>query len=165
MLERGDPPGVCDFAYRGDVCWRVNCSYTHLLTSRTAPSVAVQQQQQQPHALPPPPRPSPPPPLTLWQQSPQYQAAASVGREAAGGGAGTSRPLAVARFSRNYAAGGRVGASTGGGAGRGTGSNCHYGLCHLPRLTEGGAGAREEWAIFAEARRSVRIFLLAPTAW
>ena len=44
MLERGTPPGVCDFTWRGDVCRRVNCSFSHLLPSGTAPSVAVQQQ-------------------------------------------------------------------------------------------------------------------------
>ena len=124
----------------------------------TAPSVAAQQQQQQLQVLPPPPPPPPPAP-TLRHQPPQYQAAAIVGGGAAEGGAGVSRPPSVARFSRNYAPGGRGGASAGGGAGRETGSNWQYGLCHLAEPTEGGAGAKEEWTIFVDARRSVGILL------
>ena len=90
MLERGRPPGVGDFAWRGDVCRRVNCPFSHLPAAGTAPSVVVQQQQLQ--ALPPPPP-------TLRHQPPQYHAAAIVGGGAAGGGAGVSRPPSVARYS------------------------------------------------------------------
>ena len=121
MLERGIPPGVCDFAWRGDVCRRVNCLFSHLLAAATAPSVALQQQQQQLRALPSSPPPTPPP--TLRHQPPHYQAAATVGGGTAGGGAGASRSRSVARFSRHYAPGGRGGASAGGEAGRGAGSN------------------------------------------
>ena len=122
MLERGIPPSVCDFAWCGDVCRRVNCSFSHLLPSGTAPSIAVHQQQL--HARPPPPLPPPtPPPPTQRQQPPQYQAAATVGGGVAGGGAGASRPPSVARFSKTYALGGRGGSSAEGGAGRGTGRN------------------------------------------
>ena len=149
MLERGTSPGVCDLAWRGDVCRRINCSLSHLLPSSTAPPVTVQQQQL--HALPPP---SPPPPA-LQQQPPQHQAAVTAGGGAEGGGARASRPLRVSRFNRHYAPGGYGGASAWGGAGRGAGSNWQYGPCHLAGPTGGGTGAREEWIIFVDPKRSV----------
>ena len=72
MLERGTPPGVCGFAWRGDMCWRVSCTFSHLLASATAKSVAVPEQQLQ--ALPPLSSPA-----TLLHQPPLYQAAAAAG--------------------------------------------------------------------------------------
>jgi len=119
MLERGTPPGVCDFAWRGDPCPRVNCTFSHLLPAGKGSSVAGPQPQLQ--ALQPPPPPPPPPPALL-HQPPQYQAAAAAGGGTAAGGGGVSRQPSVARFSRNYGVGGRGGASAGGGAGRGNGS-------------------------------------------
>ena len=120
MLERRTPPAVCDFSWRGDVSRRVTCLFSHFLGAGRAPSVTVQQQQQQQQQLQAPP---PPPPPTPRHQPPQYQAIATVGDRAEGGGAGAFRPPSVPRFSRNYAPGGRSGASAGGEAGRGTGSN------------------------------------------
>ena len=112
MLERVTPPGVCDFSWRGDVCRRVNCSFSHLPAAGTATSVAAQQQQLQ--ALPSPP---------LRDQPPQYQAAAIVGGGAAGGGAGVSRPPSVARFSKNYAPAAGAGLPSGAERAGGSGSN------------------------------------------
>ena len=86
MLERGTPPGVCDFAWCGDVCRRVNCALSHHLAVGSAPSVAVQKQQLQ--ALRPPPPTTTRTTTTALHQSPQYQAAAAVEGGAAGEGRG-----------------------------------------------------------------------------
>ena len=40
MQDRGTPPGVCDFAWRGDVFRRVNSLFSYLPATGTAPSVA-----------------------------------------------------------------------------------------------------------------------------
>ena len=149
MLARRTPPGVYDFAWRSYMGQRVNCTFSHLLAARTAPSVAVQQQQLQ--------APSRPPPTTLLHQPPQNQAAATAGGWGAGGRGEASRRPSVARFSRNYPAGGQGGASAGGGAGRGNGSNRRCGLWHLAAPIEGRTGASGECAIFEDARRAAGI--------
>ena len=103
MQDRSTPPGVCDYAWRGVPCPRVNCMFAH--------QVPPQQQPQPQQALPPPQQPQP------------QQAAAARGETGAGRGGGEQRPPSVARYSRNFTGGGRGGAPGGGGAGRGSGSN------------------------------------------
>lgn len=57
MLERRTPPGVCDFAWRGDMNRRERRTFLNILAAGTAPSVVVQLQQVL--QILPPPRPTP----------------------------------------------------------------------------------------------------------